>query len=248
MLIIGKKRNKKRAILLSKKKKIQKIIILAAAVIACLLLTVFVLLPFIKLLMTDEGRIVIQQKVESFGIFAPLLYILMEMTHIILAFIPGGPVEIIGGVLFGAVFGLVLCEIGICIATIIIYNLVKKYGRPLVNTFVSEEKFQKFKFLHDEKKLELIAFILLMIPGTPKDVLTYMVSLTDIKPARFYFIATFARVPSVVSSTLMGATLSRGKPVMTIIIFLITAAIGVTGIFFNNYITSKKNSAKSEKE
>ena len=101
---------------------------------------------------------------------------------------------------------------------------------------------------HDEKKLELIAFILLMIPGTPKDVLTYMVSLTDIKPARFYFIATFARVPSVVSSTLMGATLSRGKPVMTIIIFLITAAIGVTGIFFNNYITSKKNSAKSEKE
>ena len=28
---------------------------------------------------------------------------------------------------------------------------------------------------------------------------------------------------------------------MTVIIFLITGAIGITGIFFNNYITAKRN-------
>ncbi|MGN1481523.1 TVP38/TMEM64 family protein [Porcipelethomonas sp.] len=226
---------------MTKKRKILKVATLILAIILCAFLTIFVLVPFIRLLMTDEGRIYIQQKVESFGIFAPVLYIVMEMTHIILAFIPGGPVEIIGGVLFGAIFGLILCEIGICLATVIIYNLVKKFGRPLVNAFVSEEKFQKFKFLHDEKKLELIAFILLMIPGTPKDVLSYMISLTDIKPIRFYFLATAARIPSVASSTLMGATLSKGKPIITAIIFLITAAIGITGIFLNNYITAKRS-------
>ena len=143
----------------------------------CLALTWFVIIPFIKYLSTDEGRIYIQQKVESFGIFAPLLFILLEITQIILALIPGGPVEMIGGVLFGAIGGLVLCEIGIFLATVIIYNLVKKFGRPLVNAFVSEEKFKKFKFLHDEKKLELIVFIILMIPGTPKDVITYMTSI-----------------------------------------------------------------------
>lgn len=88
--------------------------------------------------------------------------------------------------------------------TVIIYNLVKKFGRPLVNAFVSEEKFKKFKFLHDEKKLELIVFIILMIPGTPKDVITYMTSLTDIKPFRFYLLATIARIPAVTSANING--------------------------------------------
>ncbi len=226
---------------MTKRKKILRIIILSSLIILCLLLTWFVIIPFIRELSTDEGRIFIQQKVESFGVFAPLLFILLEITQIILALIPGGPVEMIGGVLFGAIWGLILCEIGIFLATVVIYNLVKRFGRPLVNAFVSEEKFKKFKFLHDEKKLELIVFVILMIPGTPKDVITYMTSLTDIKPYRFYLLATVARIPAVTSLTLMGSTLSEGKPIMTIIIFLITAAIGITGIFLNNYITAKRN-------
>ncbi len=238
-----KRRNSK----MTKKKKILKISFVVFMILLCIALTVFVLLPFIKLLATDEGRIIIQQKVESFGIFAPVLYVLMEVTHIVLAFIPGGPVEIIGGVLFGAFWGLVLCEIGIFFATVIIYNLVKKFGRPLVNAFVSEEKFKKFKFLHDEKKLELIVFIILMIPGTPKDVISYMTSLTDINRYRFYTIATLARIPSVTSSAFMGATLGEGKPIITVIIFLATAVVGIAGIFLSNYITNSRQKKSMEK-
>lgn len=225
---------------MSKKKKILKISLIIFAVLLCAVLTVFVLVPFIKLLATENGRIVIQEKVESFGIFAPVLFVLMELTHIVLAFIPGGPVEIIGGVLFGALWGLILCEIGIFFATVIIYNLVRKFGKPLVDAFVSEEKFKKFKFLHDEKKLELIVFIILMIPGTPKDVISYMTSLTDINKYRFYAIATIARLPSVTSSVFMGSTLGNGKPLITVIIFLITAATGAAGIFISNYITNSR--------
>ncbi len=225
---------------MTKKKKILKISFIVFMILLCFALTFFVLLPFINLLRTEDGRIMIQNKVKSFGIFAPVLYVLMEVTHIVLAFIPGGPVEIIGGVLFGAFWGIILCEIGIFFATVIIYNLVKKFGRPLVDTFVSEDKFKKFKFLHDEKKLELIVFIILMIPGTPKDVISYMTSLTDIKPYRFYIIATIARIPSLTSSAFMGATLGSGKPAVTAVIFVITAAVGIIGIFLNNYITNKR--------
>lgn len=226
---------------MNKKDKIKKIIYLSILIILCIFITIFILLPFIKLLMTEEGRVTIQSHVKSFGIFAPILFILMEITHIVLAFIPGGPVEIISGVLFGAIWGLVLCEIGIFIATIIIYHLVKKIGNPIVATFISEDKIKKFKFLHNEKKLELIVFIIMIIPGTPKDAILYITALTNINPTKFYFIATISRIPTVASSTLMGATLSKGKIELSIIIFLITAAIGFTGIFFSNHISEKKN-------
>ncbi len=225
---------------MTKRKKIFKILILVFVILLCLALTIFVLVPFIKLLATEEGRLAIQQKVKGFGIFAPILYVLMEVTHIVLAFIPGGPVEIIGGVLFGAFRGLVLCEIGIFIATVIIYNLVKKFGKPLVDAFVSDEKFKKFKFLHDEKKLEIIVFVILMIPGTPKDVISYMTSLTEINRYRFYFIATLARIPSVTSSAFMGASLGKGHLIVSVVIFLATGVVGIIGILLNNYITNKK--------
>ena len=232
---------------MTKQKKILKISFVIFMVLLCAVLTIFVLVPFIRLLATEQGRDMIQKRVEGFGIFAPVLFVLMEITHIVLAFIPGGPVEIIGGVLFGAFWGLVLCEIGIFAATVIIYNLVKKFGKPLVDAFVPEDKYKKFKFLHDEKKLELIVFIILMIPGTPKDVISYMTSLTDINRYRFYFIATLARIPSVTSSAFMGATLGNGKPVITVIIFLITGAVGIIGIFLNNYITNSRQKKSIEK-
>lgn len=233
---------------MSKRKKIFKIVLIVSIILLCAALTVFVLLPFIKLLLTDEGRLLIKNKVERFGVLAPVLFVLMEITHIVLAFIPGGPVEIMGGVLFGGLWGLVLCEIGIFIATIIIYNLVRKFGKPLVDTFVSEDKFKEFEFLHDEKKLEIIVFVLMMIPGTPKDVISYMTSLTDIKPHRFYVIATFARIPSVTSSAFMGANLGSGKLMISVVIFLITGVVGIIGIFLNNYITNiRTKKSKGEK-
>lgn len=225
---------------MSKKKKIFKISLIVFILLLCTALTVFIILPLMKYISTEEGRMIVKEKIEEFGIFAPILYVLMEITHIVLAFIPGGPVEIIGGVLFGAFWGVVLCEIGIFTATVIIYKLVQKFGKPFVDVFVSEEKFKKFKFLHDEKKLELIAFVLLMIPGTPKDVISYMTSLTEIKSYRFYVIATIARIPSVTSSAFVGASLGKGKIMLSLIIFLITGAVGAAGIFISNYVTNIK--------
>lgn len=225
---------------MSKNKRIIRIMFIVFIFAVCVCLTIWGVIPFAKLLSSDEGRSLIKEKVHSFGIFAPVIFVVIEILHILLAFIPGGPVEILGGVLFGALWGLVLCEAGIFTATVLIYNLVRKFGKPLVDTFVSEEKYRKFRFLHDEKKLELIVFIILMIPGTPKDVITYITSLTNINPYRFFFIASFARIPSVTSSVFMGSTLGNGKPVITVIIFIATGVVGIAGIFLGNFITKSR--------
>ncbi len=236
---------------MSKKSKIVKIVILVLVILFCIGLTI-VLIPFINSLRTDEGKQWIEGIMDRLGIFGPVVFILAEITQIILAFIPGGPVEVIGGALFGPVKALIFCEIGIFIATIIVYNLVIKFGSPIVNLFVSEEKFQKFKFLHDEKKLELVVFVFLMIPGTPKDVITYIASLTEIKPFRFYFLAAFARIPALILCVMFGDSLQDRDYAVAIVICIITAVIGITGILLNNYITERRrkkveqNKAKSK--
>lgn len=224
---------------MSKKSKIIKIVIIALVAIFCAALTL-VLVPFIDSLRTEEGKQAIEKVINDLGFFGPLIFVAAEVVQIILALVPGGPVEVIGGAIFGPVNGLVLCEIGIVTATIIIHNLVKKFGKPFVSTFISEDKIKKFKFLHDEKKLELIVFILLMIPGTPKDAITYIASLTDIKSLRFYGIVAVARIPALTLCVLFGGSLYERNFTLAIIIFAITAIVGIAGILLNGKVTAAR--------
>ena len=231
---------------MSKKSRIVKILILVCVVLFCIALTV-VLYKFVNSLMTDDGKAAVEEFMKKLGLFGPLVFMAAEILQIILALIPGGPVEMIGGALFGPVEALILCEISILLATVIIYNLVKKIGKPMVNMFVSEDKFSKFKFLHDEKKLELVVFIFLMIPGTPKDVITYIASLTDIKPLRFYIIAPLARIPALILCVVFGNSVQNRDYFAAAIVFLITAVVGITGILLNNRITTYRRE-KVEKQ
>jgi len=226
-------------------------IIRLAAVIIFIVITVAAAIfsvPLIKELSTEHGRTLIIRKVQSFGAFGWLLFLGLQILQVIVALIPGEPVEILGGILFGTFGGFSLCSIGALLGTIIVFHLVKKVGYPLVYAFVPPEKIKKFKFLNDEKKLETVVFILYLIPGTPKDALTYIVPLTDIKPLNFFILITLARIPSIISSTFAGANLAQGNWVMTILIFVITASVGLIGIYYNEYFIKKiKNKNKKSK-
>lgn len=204
------------------------------------------LIPFVQNLMTDEGRIYLQEKVNNAGIWGWTLFLGLQILQVVVALIPGEPVELIGGILFGTWGGLFLCLFGLLIGTLLVFYLVKLVGKPLVLAFVSLEKFEQLKILREESRLESLIFLLFLIPGTPKDTLTYLVPLTKIHPARFFLLSTIARIPSVVSSTWAGATLSQGQWGLTITIFIGTAAIGLLGIFINNKLMERLQKRKNK--
>ncbi|MFR4198189.1 MAG: hypothetical protein ACLT2C_03495 [Ruminococcus sp.] len=82
-----------------------------AVVLICVAVSV-AMIPLIRLLSSEAGQQLIVQKMESFGIFAPLLFVLLQVIQVVIAVIPGGPVPIIGGVLFGEWGALALCLAG----------------------------------------------------------------------------------------------------------------------------------------
>lgn len=229
------------------KKTIQ--IIVLVVFIVMLGLVTYYSIPIIKSLRTDEGRLELQNRVESYGAFSPIVYVLICIIQVVVAIIPGEPIEIVGGFLFKGIKGFLLCMAGITIGMIVVYYLVKIIGRPLIDAIMGKEKYNKLKFLHNEKKLELIIFLLFLIPGTPKDALTYFVPLTRIKPSKYFLYASIARIPSVISSTIIGANFSKGNNIMGIIILAITTVIGCVGILYNNKLMGDlKEKAKNIKK
>ena len=119
----------------------------------------------------------------------------------------------------------IFCLLGALLGSVTVFLFVKKFGMRFVALFVSEEKIRSLKFLQNEKRLNLIAYILFLIPGTPKDVMTYIVGLTPMKLSFWIFITLTARIPSVITSTIGGDALGTQNYLFAVIVFAATAVL-----------------------
>ena len=144
---------------------------------------------------------------------------------------------------FGAFWGTVFILGTVFATTSLIFYMVRKYGKSYLEQFFKKEKIEKIehsKFFKNPKNIELVMTILFIIPGTPKDLLVYLGGLLPIKPSRFVLISTFARFPSVISSTLVGANILNGNVKMIILIYLITFLVAALMIFLVNKFDKNK--------
>ena len=221
------------------KKKLKSIIVFGCFLILFVALTI-ILWPFIASLTTDVGRESLKEKIDSLGITGWFIMLGIQVVQIIVAFLPGEPIEIIMGVFYGSIGGLLTCLLGILIGSILVYLLAKFIGKPFVKLFIDVDDLEKYKFLNNTRKVELTIFILFFIPGTPKDALTYLAPLVPIKPRKFFVISTFARIPSVITSTILGDQIIKGNYIISIVVFVVTAIISICGILFSNYYTKRK--------
>ena len=218
-------------------------IILAVIAIAIIIAVLACLIPVMKNLSTVEGQEAFKNKVNDSGMIGLLMLFGLQVAQIFLFILPGEPIEILAGMCYGGWAGLLFITISVCIITTWIFFLVRKLGRKFVYDFYNEEKVKKIensKIFKNPKKIEWIMIILFMIPGTPKDLLVYIAGLLPIKPLRFILISTFARLPSVVSSTFAGNTLMKGDWKSSLVIYAITfLLVGVVVFVINKFDKSK---------
>lgn len=218
-------------------------IILAIIVITICIGVIIYLMPIIKNLRTTDGQMEFKQKIDDLGFLGLLMLFGLQFAQIFLIIIPGEPIEILAGMCYGGWGGLLFITVSVAIITTGIFFLVRKLGRKFVYDFCDEEKVKKIensKLFKNPKKIEWIMIILFMIPGTPKDLLVYIAGLLPVKPLRFILISTFARLPSVVSSTFAGNTLMKGDWQSSLVIYaIIFLLVGVVVFIINKFDKSK---------
>lgn len=180
--------------------------------------------------------------VDSHGFWSKLAFILMVFFQVVLALIPGEPLEIGAGYAFGAVEGTILSVIGTILGSITVFYLVKRWGIKLCEVFFPREKILSLKILKNKKRRDILAFLIFFLPGTPKDLATYFLGLTDMKLQTVLFLSGIARLPSIITSTLGGSALSLKNYTTALTVFGITLAVsGIGVLIYNKFITKRKN-------
>lgn len=179
--------------------------------------------------------------VDSSGFASRVIFVGMVVFQLIIALIPGEPLEMGAGYAFGAVEGTILCIIGCVIGSALVFLFVRRFGVKLVEVFFPREKIRSLRFLQDSRRLDLLTFIVFFIPGTPKDLLSYFIGLTDMKLGTWLFITAVARIPSIVTSTVTGDALGLKDYQFALIAFGVTLALSLVGILVYRRLSARRH-------
>lgn len=179
--------------------------------------------------------------VDSSGFMSRVIFVGMVVFQLVIALIPGEPLEMGAGYAFGAVEGTILCIIGCVIGSALVFLFVRRFGVKLVEVFFPREKIRSLRFLQDSRRLDLLTFIVFFIPGTPKDLLSYFIGLTDMKLGTWLFITAVARIPSIVTSTVTGDALGLKDYQFALIAFGATLALSLVGILVYRRLSARRH-------
>ncbi len=141
--------------------------------------------------------------IASFGPYAPLAFIGLQILQILLAPIPGEFTGFIGGYLFGTGPGFIYSTVGLTLGSLLAFLISRRLGLPFIRRFVGKEIMDKFDYLMEHKGA-FFSFVFFLIPGMPKDYFCYLLGLSPLHVLTFFVISTVGRIPGTLLLTMQG--------------------------------------------
>jgi len=177
--------------------------VFALAVLIALIVFVSYELGIIEFFLNEEK---LKNFIQSLGPAGIVGFVLLQAFQVIAAPIPGEVTGLLGGYLYGTVGGIILSTIGLTIGSMLAFILGRVFGRPFVEKVADPVVLNKFDYLLHHKGAFLV-FFLFLIPGFPKDYLSYFLGLSRLSLIEFTVIAGVGRLLGTVLLSLGGSYL-----------------------------------------
>lgn len=184
-------------------------------------------LPELYAWLTDVSAV--RALVAEYPVLSHLALGGVNVLQIVCAFLPGEPIELACGYAFGLLEGTLVCLAASAVASGAIFLAVRRWGWRLVGLFFDRSHLERFGWLHNTRRLELVMLVVFLIPGTPKDFLTYFAGLTDMRPGHVLAITTLGRIPSIVTSTVAASAFGAGDYGIAVGAVAVAVVLAATG-------------------
>ncbi|HJG21763.1 TVP38/TMEM64 family protein [Enterococcus durans] len=131
-------------------------------------------------------------------ISGPIIFILIQILQVVIPIIPGGISTAAGVLIFGPYAGFIYNYVGICIGSIIIFLLGRRYGKPFILSMISDKTYNKYiGWLDNQNRFEKLFALAIFLPVAPDDALCLMAGLTNISVKKFTWIILLAKPLSI---------------------------------------------------
>ncbi len=131
-------------------------------------------------------------------ILGPVIFIFIQILQVVIPIIPGGISTAAGVLIFGPYAGFIYNYVGICIGSIIIFLLGRRYGKPFILSMISDKTYNKYiGWLDNQNRFEKLFALAIFLPVAPDDALCLMAGLTNISMKRYTLINLIAKPLSI---------------------------------------------------
>ena len=168
----------------------------------------------------DQERI--RGWVEQLGAWGPLAIAFLEMVQTLLAPIPGQAIEAVSGYLYGPFLGTLFPVIGMAIGSFIVFQLSRRFGRPLVIKLIGERSIGRLDDLVRRGGAPFF-FLIWLVPFAPDDLACVAAGLTPMPSRQFMVLMLLGRLPGVFVSVWVGANAASISPGFWAVLFAVIA-------------------------
>ncbi len=139
-----------------------------------------------------------QDFMNKFGQLAVLIFIIFQIMQVVVPIIPGGITCLGGVILFGSWMGFVYNYISICIGSLIVFFIGRKYGTPLIIAIFGRKAYDKYiRILNKNNRFDTVFAALIFFPIAPDDMLCYIAGTTKMKFSKYFWIIILGKPLSI---------------------------------------------------
>jgi uncharacterized membrane protein YdjX (TVP38/TMEM64 family) len=171
--------------------------------------------------------------INSFGNLSVVIFIILQIFQVIIAPIPGEVTGFIGGYLYGPFLGTLYSTIGLTIGSLLAFGLARWLGMPFVEKVINGEIIRKYDYFMEHRGI-LVTFILFLIPGFPKDALSYIVGLSHMKTTTFMIICTAGRLLGTAMLSVCGSCARNDQLIAVAVILGIGILIVALAYYYHD--------------
>jgi uncharacterized membrane protein YdjX (TVP38/TMEM64 family) len=175
----------------------------------------------------------LKETVSAWGWAAPVVFMAIQALQVIISPFPGEITGPVGGALFGTWWGTVYSTIGLTAGTLTCFAIGRKWGEPLVRPWLSERHWNRLNFIL-EAEGAILCFILYLLPGFPKDIISYLFGISPMPFWLFAVVSTLGRLPGTVISSFFGARVAEQRYVYALILAALVVALCLPAYYYRD--------------
>lgn len=153
-----------------------------------------------------QSKEALRAYLEGWGIWAPLVFVVLQALQVVIAPIPGELTGIVGGFAFGGLISILYSTVGLAIGSLTAFAAARVIGLPFVKLVISEDTLDKCRFVTEPRGI-IASLILFIIPGFPKDILCYCLGLSPMNYLTFLLVCGLGRIPGTAMLSFSGAAI-----------------------------------------
>lgn len=166
----------------------------------------------------------IKEWLMAVGPLAPIVFLSIMATAVVVSPIPSLPLDIVSGSFFGPILGTLYAALGALIGSVVSFLIARLLGRELIERLLSGH----INFCQDcsDKLLTTVVFLSRLLPVVSFDVISYGAGLTKISLINFSLATFLGMLPLTFFYVSFGAAIIENRT------FTLIAGIVFVMVFF----------------